>query len=301
MQSAEDEFLAESKMEHFAAIGEMCMELGTNARVARGESSKTPDRGDATPRATTKQRDEVARRLYQANAMPECAEQLCAQVYCHLRCLYLGGAVKDEEQWPLGRIAAGLARLPALLQGEGLHNSSFPADIAQATRLMQQGDIEAAARCCDRVLKELCPLNIQEVRYWLRGESAPTHHMRYTVNTHDALSTQVLFLVQKTEEAGAAIEGKDVVLLLGRTGAGKSTLMHYLAGSRMQYEREGSDHVIPASLGCEALRSVCVGGTAESETRYISVVPVQAGRMLTRKELFLCDTPGFDDTMGAEV
>ena len=46
---------------------------------------------------------------------------------------------------------------------------------------------------------------------------------------------QVLMaLIGRIEVASRAIKGKDVILLLGYTGSGKSTLIHYLAGSKLQ-------------------------------------------------------------------
>lgn len=44
-------------------------------------------------------------------------------------------------------------------------------------------------------------------------------------------TSELRYLVDKTKFAAELIEGKDVVMLFGGTGAGKSTTLHYLAGS----------------------------------------------------------------------
>ncbi len=41
-------------------------------------------------------------------------------------------------------------------------------------------------------------------------------------------------LYEKSERAAQVIAGKDIILLLGSTGVGKSTTIHYLAGSKMK-------------------------------------------------------------------
>ena len=39
--------------------------------------------------------------------------------------------------------------------------------------------------------------------------------------------------MDKVEEAALQLKDKDILLLLGTTGAGKSTTVHYLCGSEM--------------------------------------------------------------------
>ena len=41
-------------------------------------------------------------------------------------------------------------------------------------------------------------------------------------------------LIRQADQATNSIDGKDVILLLGATGAGKSTAIHFLAGSRLE-------------------------------------------------------------------
>ena len=60
-----------------------------------------------------------------------------------------------------------------------------------------------------------------------------------------AFVRELLLKAQKVEHT---IQGKDVVLLLGVTGAGKSTTVNFLAGKEMQEVTIGSDltaHIQP--------------------------------------------------------
>jgi flagellar biosynthesis GTPase FlhF len=41
-------------------------------------------------------------------------------------------------------------------------------------------------------------------------------------------------LIEKTRESAIRIKNEEVILLIGRTGAGKSTTTHFLAGSEME-------------------------------------------------------------------
>ena len=57
-----------------------------------------------------------------------------------------------------------------------------------------------------------------------------------------------------TIEAGKQVVGKDICLLLGRTGAGKSTI-HFLAGSEMVQD-PNSRHTSPVNVTNECLKEI---------------------------------------------
>jgi len=51
------------------------------------------------------------------------------------------------------------------------------------------------------------------------------------------------------------ITGKDIILLLGSTGSGKSTTIHYLCGSKMDKRIEnGKLQIYPSKVRNEKLR-----------------------------------------------
>ena len=56
-------------------------------------------------------------------------------------------------------------------------------------------------------------------------------------------------LVEKAEENAKLVTGKDVVLLLGTTGSGKSTFIHFMGGSEMGLLKEdGIDYIGPVKV-----------------------------------------------------
>jgi len=83
---------------------------------------------------------------------------------------------------------------------------------------------------------------------------------------------EILELIEKTNEVSTSIENQDILLLLGKTGAGKSTTIHYLTGS-------------------------------EFERKCVTAIPVNFEEVGMNKKggIVICDTPGFDDTSGPEI
>ncbi|ETO02276.1 hypothetical protein RFI_35160, partial [Reticulomyxa filosa] len=115
---------------------------------------------------------------------------------------------------------------------------------------------------------------------------------------------EMLELVEKAEEAAMEIKDKNVILFLGSTGTGKSTLIHFLAGSTMEKQIvDGKPHIAPVNVK-DALITVKTSPYAKSETRYIAAVPIDLkarGVIGGSDTIVLCDTPGFEDTNGPEV
>ncbi|ETN98286.1 hypothetical protein RFI_39224, partial [Reticulomyxa filosa] len=115
----------------------------------------------------------------------------------------------------------------------------------------------------------------------------------------------MLELVKKAEEAANKIKDKNVILFIGGTGAGKSTLIHFLAGSKMKKQTvDGKPHIAPVKVINKALIDVTCSPSAESETKYITAIPINLKELSVRSKLdniVLCDTPGFEDTNGPEV
>lgn len=93
------------------------------------------------------------------------------------------------------------------------------------------------------------------------------------------------------------MEDHDVVLLLGKTGAGKSTTLVFLAGGKFEeVEVEGTEHLNVVEAP-DAVASVKTSPSTVSSTRRITAVTVSA----SRGELVIVDTPGFLDTRGKET
>ena len=123
----------------------------------------------------------------------------------------------------------------------------------------------------------------------------------------------IVDLTAKSAATSKSIKGQDVILLLGGTGAGKSTTIHFLAGSDMIHtEVNGHLHIGPNESTCyrgkdatfvKDLEQITLSNSSGSETRSILSVTVEcpgegehSGTTIT-----LCDTPGFEDTDGPEM
>jgi predicted GTPase len=87
-------------------------------------------------------------------------------------------------------------------------------------------------------------------------------------------------------------------LLLGTTGSGKSTTIHYLAGSKMRSIKVyGISHIEPVGVLNSDLKEVISSWKAKSETRFVTSIDIKHnGDTIT-----LADTPGSEDTQSAEI
>jgi hypothetical protein len=113
-----------------------------------------------------------------------------------------------------------------------------------------------------------------------------------------------LQLLAKRCEASNATKDQDVLLLLGRTGVGKSTTLHFLAGSEMEKQVvAGIEHIAPVNFRNKALSAVTTSPHAQSETREIYAIPITFSHIGLNREggIVCCDTPGLEDTHGPEV
>lgn len=105
-------------------------------------------------------------------------------------------------------------------------------------------------------------------------------------------------LISQAELACSEIVDKDIILLLGPTGSGKSTTIHFLAGSELsETEIDGTFQLVVVSAD-PALSEVYTGSSTHSITRSIKAVTLRTanGEVVT-----LCDSPGFYDTDGPEI
>ena len=92
---------------------------------------------------------------------------------------------------------------------------------------------------------------------------------------------------------------KDIILLLGTTGAGKSTLIQYLFGGNMVKGKNGHIQAKPMD---EKLKTFISSAAMKSETRYINPLEFEYTNSKGKKVMIMIvDTPGFGDTQSIEV
>ncbi|MBP9752782.1 MAG: hypothetical protein KBD31_03115 [Proteobacteria bacterium] len=83
-------------------------------------------------------------------------------------------------------------------------------------------------------------------------------------------------------------KNEDIVVVLGNTGAGKSTLVNLLAGKELAISEDGRDYVL---LNPQDRDAMSIGTGGDSETRYPKSIVVDGLRFF--------DFPGFNDTDGS--
>ena len=144
-----------------------------------------------------------------------------------------------------------------------------------------------------------CKINLQD---WL----SVVKDLNKLLKAHRPLNiSELRILIENAKKVASQIKNQDIILFLGGTGSGKSTAIHFVAGSKMAMTNVEIEkgiilqHIAPVEpYHTPALYNVSVSSKAESETRYISAVPVHPDQ---NSSIILCDSPGFGDTAGPEV
>jgi predicted GTPase len=113
-------------------------------------------------------------------------------------------------------------------------------------------------------------------------------------------------LYSLVDETAKEIKDKDIVLLLGSTGSGKSTTTHYLCGSLLEKvvsEKNKLEHIQAVKIVCRDLQKVKISNASRSETRYITPIKVELDKIGSsqKKTVILVDSPGAEDTESYEV
>ena len=192
------------------------------------------------------------------STMPACAEQSVALLRAHFahRQILPSGAGLMSAE----EVAAAYDRLATQLSHEQ-HGVTLPS----LEGLRRAGtELEALTR----LLSELRPVDVP----------------------------RLLSLFAATRQASEDMRGRDAVLLLGPTGSGKSTLIHYLGGSGLRRRMHGPiEHPEPIPNGA-ALAGITTHYLSRCETAHVRAVEVHPDGV--EDAVVLCDTPGAD-TPGA--
>ncbi|KAL4489804.1 hypothetical protein ABPG72_022444 [Tetrahymena utriculariae] len=195
-------------------------------------------------------------------------------------CLNLQQSTPQTEQFGQALLNQ-IEKIQKRLKVEDQISSEISQGISNIKINIEQDRLEAVIDETDKLLKKIRPLNINEMKR----------------------------LINEADIAAKLIEGQEIILLLGGTGAGKSTTIHFLAGSEMGIEQiqlqQGSmlQYIAPLKIKNRTLQKIKVGFSAISETRFITPVNINFKdlKMTQNGSIILCDSPGFGDTAGPEV
>lgn len=111
--------------------------------------------------------------------------------------------------------------------------------------------------------------------------------------------------IEKGSRVLQQVEGKDVVLVLGKTGVGKSLFIQGVAGKKIvqvHHATEVSGRTVYRNVyeAEDPLIGFDIGHKKVSETRSINCF-THAGAAQGKRDTIYLDSPGFEDTAGAEV
>ena len=127
----------------------------------------------------------------------------------------------------------------------------------------------------------------------LRRDDATLRKLRTAIGAIQLVDLDKLTeLMQRNQEAGDIVDGKDVLLLCGDTGAGKtSTLQFFLGTSFEEVEVDGFLHLAPKSYMHWSHAQFKTSYSREPTTRSFQAATV---RVAGKGEVAICDIPSYD-------
>ena len=100
-------------------------------------------------------------------------------------------------------------------------------------------------------------------------------------------------LMERNDTAGAVMEGKDTILILGSPGSGKTTTLHYLAGTTFRATPKGNKETYrPVNVVHPDATRMKISNHQHSKeviTRHLQVAEIE----VDDKPVVLCDAPSF--------
>lgn len=158
----------------------------------------------------------------------------------------------------------------------------------------------------NRIVKNILETMKSAIREGMKADKDGRRHVQILIETTSKLLhivqpvdlEKLIALMKINREAGDCMDNQDVVLLLGSVGAGKTTTLHFLAGTSFsEVEVDGFFHLQPTEfvdrdvVGYET-RSGGIPVTKSIQTAQVTI---------DGRDVVICDTPGFGEGNKEEV
>ncbi|CAF1295905.1 unnamed protein product [Rotaria sordida] len=212
--------------------------------------------------------------------MPYCAEKTIMELLADFQQTLLRDCIVNKMP---DSVIMKLGKLQDQIQKEELFSEQIKTYLQDLNQAIHNEDCSSIVRILTNLLKKTRPLYLQEIQR----------------------------LIEKTKKTAELISDKDIILLVGITGSGKSTTIQFLTGAKMKdtlveiAPGRFLEHItIYGPVRNVGLNSVTSSPLSKSETRYIIPITVKLEDIFglhETGEIILCDAPGFGDTTGPEV
>jgi hypothetical protein len=165
----------------------------------------------------------------------------------------------------------------------------------------RQKQLEALRKEEERIEEAARQKQAQEARALLSKKLADPNHALSDQESITLLTSCVSDGVENAKQ----VAGKEAVIVIGNTGAGKSTFVNYLLGCEMMQKT-------PKELGIKGLGKVVVVKSKSEGGRCDEIMPIDHGKTsktfmpqiavdFINPDLAYCDCPGLLDNRGAEI
>ena len=237
--------------------------------------------------------------------IPDCTEKFLALLVSHFQVLSHPYHTQSHVQFTAPEVRELLVALEQWIRDEGLEDSVVLEAMGHIKELSEPGpgapddvvemEVEAeGGAVCDAGAEAVdIPRQERNEQLWHALLDLQKHIQPLDLG-------QILTLVTKAEQAVQLLSNREVVLILGAAGVGKTTTLQYLSGAAMKRTVcavNGEDHIYAADGpgGC-AVGAV----TAVQCSRAVSIEDLSEDLEDEGVCVTLCDTPGFGAGEGPE-
>ncbi|CAF3931930.1 unnamed protein product, partial [Adineta steineri] len=225
-------------------------------------------------------RIELNNLLHQLTEIPKCAEKTVMEL---LEYFYRRLLNDNTNETMSNSIRSKLTKVQSQLQDEDLFSEQIKTKLQEINRTIDNQDCSVILYNLNKILKLIRPLNLHEIE-------------RY---------------IKRSDQTANLIRDKDIILLIGTTGSGKSTTVQFLTDTKMKETRveicpgKFLKHITTdGPIINSGLIDVKSSPLSKSETRFLIPVTISFKDIFgsyETNEIILCDAPGFGDTESPEM